>query len=52
MERMRADLEQTAAARADGVLATAVKWGVSSRSTLVSRCRRQFNELPSQTLNR
>jgi AraC-like DNA-binding protein len=52
MERMRADLEQTAAARADGVLATAVKWGVSSRSTLVSRYRRQFDELPSQTLNR
>ncbi|GAB2922084.1 helix-turn-helix domain-containing protein [Paraburkholderia jirisanensis] len=52
MERIRADLEETDSAREHGVLATAVKWGVSNRSTLVNGYRRQFNESPSDTLNR
>jgi AraC-like DNA-binding protein len=52
MERIRADLEETDAALEHGVLATAVKWGVSNRSTLVNGYRRQFNESPSDTLNR
>ncbi|MBN3751821.1 helix-turn-helix transcriptional regulator [Paraburkholderia sp. Tr-20389] len=52
MERIRADLEADDSAHEQGILATAVKWGVSNRSTLVNSYRREFNESPSDTLNR
>jgi AraC-like DNA-binding protein len=48
MERIRADLLNTDR----GVLDTANKWGVRSRSALVSGYRKQFNEVPSETLER
>jgi AraC-like DNA-binding protein len=52
MERIRAELEADDSAHEQGILATAVKWGVSNRSTLVNSYRREFNESPSDTLNR
>jgi AraC-like DNA-binding protein len=52
MERIRAELQETDAVHEQGILATAVKWGVSSRSTLITSYRREFNESPSDTLNR
>jgi AraC-like DNA-binding protein len=48
MERIRADLID-----ADhGILDTARKWGVRSRSALVAGYRKQFNEVPSDTIER
>lgn len=35
-----------------GILQTAVRWGVNSRSTLISGYRRQFAETPSETIQR
>jgi len=52
MERIRADLEASDGAHERGILATASRWGVSNRSTLVNGYRREFNEAPSDTLNR
>jgi AraC-like DNA-binding protein len=52
MERIRADLEDDDGAHEQGILATAARWGVSNRSTLVNSYRREFNESPSDTLNR
>jgi AraC-like DNA-binding protein len=52
MERIRAELEGHDSAHEHGILATAVKWGVSNRSTLINGYRREFNESPSDTLNR
>ncbi|MBP0588610.1 helix-turn-helix transcriptional regulator [Paraburkholderia sp. LEh10] len=52
MEGIRAELEGADSAHEQGILATAVKWGVGSRSTLVNSYRREFNESPSDTLNR
>ncbi|MCA8002718.1 helix-turn-helix transcriptional regulator [Burkholderia metallica] len=52
MERIRAELEDAGAAHERGILAAAVKWGVSNRSTLVNNYRREFDESPSDTLNR
>ncbi|MEI6002721.1 helix-turn-helix transcriptional regulator [Paraburkholderia bengalensis] len=52
MERIRAELEGQDSAHEHGILATAVKWGVSNRSTLINGYRREFNESPSDTLNR
>ncbi|HVE09059.1 MAG TPA: helix-turn-helix transcriptional regulator [Paraburkholderia sp.] len=52
MERIRAELEETDTVHEQGILATAVKWGVSNRSTLITSYRREFNESPSDTLNR
>ena len=42
MERIRAELEADDSAHEQGILATAVKWGVSNRSTLVNSYRREF----------
>ncbi|HVE10500.1 MAG TPA: helix-turn-helix transcriptional regulator [Paraburkholderia sp.] len=52
MERIRAELQTSDGAHENGILATANKWGVSNRSTLVNSYRREFNEAPSDTLNR
>jgi transcriptional regulator GlxA family with amidase domain len=52
MERIRAELQTSEGAHENGILATANKWGVSNRSTLVNSYRREFNEAPSDTLNR
>lgn len=35
-----------------GILETATRWGVTSRSTLISSYRKHFSETPSQTLQR
>ncbi|WP_018606701.1 helix-turn-helix transcriptional regulator [Uliginosibacterium gangwonense] len=35
-----------------GILQTAVRWGVKSRSTLITSYRKQFSETPSETLQR
>ncbi|MFM0471354.1 helix-turn-helix transcriptional regulator [Paraburkholderia strydomiana] len=51
MQRIRAEL-QAASGSERGILEAASKWGVSNRSTLVNGYRRQFNEAPSDTLNR
>ncbi|WP_181885557.1 helix-turn-helix domain-containing protein [Trinickia dinghuensis] len=48
MERIRAEL--VAADR--GVMHTARKWGVHSRSALVAGYRKQFNEVPTDTIER
>jgi AraC-like DNA-binding protein len=48
MERIRSDLLTSDR----GVLDTANKWGIRSRSALVSGYRKQFNEAPSETLER
>lgn len=51
MQRIRAEL-QAASGSERGILEAASKWGVSNRSTLVNGYRRQFNEAPSDTINR
>jgi AraC-like DNA-binding protein len=52
MERIRADLLNDPSLSDRNVLHTANKWGVHNRSTLVSCYRRQFQEAPSETLER
>lgn len=52
MERIRAELQAVRGGSERGILEAATKWGVSNRSTLVNGYRRQFNEAPSDTLNR
>ncbi|MET0383861.1 MAG: helix-turn-helix transcriptional regulator [Burkholderiaceae bacterium] len=48
MDRIRTDLLD----KDRSILDTANKWGVRSRSALVSGYRKQFNEAPSETLDR
>jgi len=48
MDRIRSDLLD----KDRGILDTANKWGVRSRSALISGYRKQFNEAPSETLER
>jgi AraC-like DNA-binding protein len=48
MDRIRNDLLD----KDRGILDTANKWGVRSRSALISGYRKQFNEAPSETLER
>ncbi|UIF88535.1 helix-turn-helix transcriptional regulator [Cupriavidus sp. UYPR2.512] len=52
MERIRADLLDDSFSSDRTVLGAAKKWGVESRSTLVSGYREQFHEAPSDTLKR
>jgi AraC-like DNA-binding protein len=52
MERIRAELLNDPAVSDRNVLNAANKWGVHNRSTLVSGYRRQFQEAPSETLER
>ncbi len=52
MERIRAELLNDPSVSDRNVLHTANKWGVHNRSTLVSCYRRQFQEAPSETLER
>ncbi|MGE8506026.1 MAG: helix-turn-helix transcriptional regulator [Paraburkholderia terricola] len=52
MERIRADLLDDSFSGDRTVLLTANKWGVQNRSTLVSGYRKQFHEVPSETLER
>ena len=51
MERIRAELEDPYTSERN-ILGAANKWGVQNRSTLVSSYRKQFNEAPSETLER
>ena len=51
MERIRAELEDPFTSERN-ILGAANKWGVQNRSTLVSSYRKQFNEAPSETLER
>lgn len=51
MEGIREDLLENASF-SDGILRTAARWGVNSRSTLISSYRKQFSETPSETLQR
>ncbi|NTX20480.1 helix-turn-helix transcriptional regulator [Burkholderia cepacia] len=51
MERIRSELVDGVASDG-GVLATATRWGVQSRSTLINGYRKQFDEAPSHTLGR
>ncbi|CAN7583429.1 helix-turn-helix transcriptional regulator [Trinickia sp. LjRoot230] len=51
MERIRAELEDPFTTDRN-ILGAANKWGVQNRSTLVSSYRKQFNEAPSETLER
>jgi AraC-like DNA-binding protein len=52
MERIRADLLDDSFAGERTVLSAATRWGVQNRSTLVSGYRKQFQEAPSETLER
>ncbi|ATF90345.1 MULTISPECIES: helix-turn-helix transcriptional regulator [Burkholderia] len=52
MERIREALIDHADAGDQRVLETARRWGVQSRSTLVTGYRKQFREAPSETLER
>ncbi|MFM0170839.1 helix-turn-helix transcriptional regulator [Paraburkholderia sediminicola] len=52
MERIRAELLNDAFASDRTVLDAANKWGVQNRSTLVNGYRKQFHEVPSETLER
>jgi AraC-like DNA-binding protein len=52
MERIRADLMNSAAQGDGSVLRAASRWGVENRSTLVHSYRKQFHEAPSETLER
>jgi AraC-like DNA-binding protein len=52
MERIRAELLTNEVASEHGVLQIAAKWGIQSRSTLVSGYKKQFHEAPSETLDR
>lgn len=49
MERIRSELVDGLASDG-GVLATASRWGVQNRSTLINGYRKQFDEAPSHTL--
>ncbi|MEB4733920.1 helix-turn-helix transcriptional regulator, partial [Burkholderia contaminans] len=51
MERIRSELVDGSASDG-GVLATASRWGVQNRSTLINGYRKQFDEAPSHTLER
>lgn len=51
MEKIRAELEDPFTSDRN-ILGAANKWGVQNRSTLVSSYRKQFNEVPSETLER
>lgn len=51
MEKIRAELEDPFTSDRN-ILGAANKWGVQNRSTLVSSYRKQFNEAPSETLER
>ncbi|MDR6450167.1 AraC-like DNA-binding protein [Paraburkholderia terricola] len=52
MERIRAELLNDAFTSDRTVLDAANKWGVQNRSTLVNGYRKQFHEVPSETLER
>jgi AraC-like DNA-binding protein len=51
MEGIREELLGNASF-SEGILQTAVRWGVNNRSTLISSYRKQFSETPSETLQR
>ncbi|WP_312883758.1 helix-turn-helix transcriptional regulator, partial [Paraburkholderia youngii] len=52
MERIRGELLDGPFARERGILHAAGRWGVKNRSTLINGYRKQFHELPSETLER
>ncbi|MCF7697504.1 helix-turn-helix transcriptional regulator [Mycetohabitans sp. B2] len=52
MERIRAELLSDSLESERSVLRIANKWGVQNRSTLVSGYRKEFQEAPSETLDR
>ena len=52
MARIRAELLRNEVANGHGVLEIAKKWGIHSRSALVSGYKKQYLEAPSDTLDR
>jgi len=52
MQRIRTELEAKDSMHENDILGTANRWGVSNRSTLLNGYRREFNEAPSDTVNR
>lgn len=52
MQRIRLELEDDRDGAGQRVLEAGNRWGVPNRSTLLNAYKRQFNEAPSDTLNR
>ncbi|WP_390116925.1 helix-turn-helix domain-containing protein [Chromobacterium vaccinii] len=52
MVRIRRELQSDDSKVGQKVREVGNKWGVPNRSTLLNAYKRQFNEAPSQTLNR